>query len=436
MLNHSMNENPLLADVGIVGVVPEEWGGPWMSRHQVMSRLARYFHVAWMNPARGWRDQFRLHQAPPAPGHPFPAIAGFHRYRPPRVLPLLYRPAALAEATSRARFRQVAEMLRSRGCKRLVLYLWRPENVDALDRMPHDISLYHIVDEYSFSDFELAIDPVEDQLLRRVDQVIIGSPALMEKKGSHNPNTIFVPNGVDYAAFAAPQREPDELRAIPHPRIGYVGKIKRQLDFALLHAIAERRPDWNFVFIGPKGFLGEQSESQIALRMRPNVTFLGGKSPADLPGFTQHLDVCLLSYLVNDYTKFIYPLKLHEYLASGRPIVGSPIRTLREFAHLIDIADTPSDWVAAISRNLRPEALKPDRIAARRAAARPHDWSLLVDTIASAIAARLGEDYSWRLADAAFGLRASTNGRRKETARQPPGIAAKTGAALAHERAG
>jgi glycosyltransferase involved in cell wall biosynthesis len=405
------NAEPLLPDVGVVGVVPEEWGGPWMSRHQVMSRLARYFHVAWMSPARGWREQLHWHQAPPAPGHPFPDIEGFHHYRPPRVLPLLYRPAALAEGTSRARFHQVADMLRRRGCTRLVLYLWRPEHGDALDLMKHDISVYHIVDEYSFSDLELPIDPVEDAVLQRVSQVIIGSSALMDKKGGRNPNTVFVPNGVDYAAFAAPSPEPRALHAVPHPRIGYVGKIKKQLDFALLHAIAERRPDWNLVFVGPDGFLGEQGESQRALRLRPNATFLGGQSPADLPGFIQHLDVCLLSYTVNDYTKFIYPLKLHEYLASGRPIVGSPIRTLREFGHLIEIAETPSDWEAAIARSLRPDVLKPDRVAARRAAARPHDWSLLVDTIASTIAARLGSEYSWRLADGAFGRSARANSR-------------------------
>jgi glycosyltransferase involved in cell wall biosynthesis len=431
-----MRPEPFLPDVGVVGVVPEEWGGPWMSRHQVMSRLARYFHVAWMNPARGWREQLHWHHAPPAPGYPFPDIEGFHRYRPPRVLPLLYRPAALAEATSRARFRQVAEMLRKRGCKHLVLYLWRPEHADAIDLIPHDVSFYHIVDEYSFSEFEMPIDPVEDALLRRVDQVIIGSPALMEKKGTRNPQTIFVPNGVDYAAFATPNPEPDELRAIPHPRIGYVGKIKKQLDFALLQAVAERRPDWNFVFVGPDGFLGEQSESQRALRLRPNSTFLGGKSPAALPGFTQHLDVCLLSYAVNDYTKFIYPLKLHEYLASGRPVVGSPIRTLREFAHLIEIADTPADWVAAISRSLRPELLTPSRVAARRAAARPHDWGLLVDTIASTIAARLSSEHSWRLADAAFGMRASTNGRPITSGRTRSSTVARTGAGPTRERTG
>jgi glycosyltransferase involved in cell wall biosynthesis len=385
---------PLLPDVGILGLVPERWGGPWMPRHHVMTRLARYFHVVWMDPAREWRKSWRAEQGTAA----FPAASGFHHYQPPSWLPRVYRPLFLAEATARARVRQAAATLAARGCRRLVLYVWRPELGDTLDYMPHDLSCYHIDDEYSFSDAELPIDPTEAALLARADQVIIHSPALLEKKGTRDHRTAFVPNGVDYAAYALERPEPDDLRVIPHPRIGYVGLIKQQLDFVLLHALAERHPAWHFVFVGPDWSLGDQAALRASLAQRSNVTFLGGRPVEALPAYTQHLDVCLMCYQVNDYTKFIYPLKLHEYLAAGRPVVGAPIRTLRDFAHVLEIAETPTEWSAAIARSLAPAASTPERIAARRAAARPHDWDRLVATIARLLADKLGPPYAARLA--------------------------------------
>jgi len=377
--------------VGVLGLVPEWWGGPWMPRHHVMSRLSRYFHVAWVEPAREWREIWRAEPRAAA----FPATAAFHRYQAPPWLPLVYRPRFLSAATARARLRDAAALLAARGCRRLVLYVWRPELGDALDHVPHDVSCYHIDDEYSFSDVERPIKPVEAALLARVDQVIIHSPALLEKKGTGDGRTAFVPNGVDYAAYTTEQPEPADLRDVPRPRIGYVGMIKQQLDFRLLHALAEHHPTWQFVFVGPDGSLGDQAALRATLAQRPNVTFLGGKPLAALPAYTQHLDVCLMCYQVNDYTNFIYPLKLHEYLAAGRPIVGAPIRTLHDFAHVVEIARTPAEWSAAIARSLAGDATTPQRIEARRAAARPHDWDRLVATIAGLLAERLGRTASF-----------------------------------------
>ena len=385
---------PLYPEVGVLGLVPECWGGPWMPRHHVMSRLARYFHVVWMDPTPGWREVWRSKVR----GEAFPAAPGFHHYQAPRWLPLFFRPRFLAELTARARLRQAAALLRARGCRRLVLYVWRPELGAALDQVRHDLSCYHIDDEYSFSDAERPIDPAEAALLARADQVIIHSPALLEKKSTRDHRTAFVPNGVDYAAYATQQPEPDDLRDIPHPRIGYVGMIKQQLDFRLLHALAEQHPAWNFVLVGPDHSLGDQAPLRASLAQRANVAFLGGKPPAALPAYTQHLDVCLMCYRVNDYTKFIYPLKLHEYLAAGRPTVGAPIRTLRDFAHVVELAETPAEWSAAIARGLEREASTPERSEARRAAARRHDWDQLVAQVAKLLAEKLGAPYAARFA--------------------------------------
>jgi glycosyltransferase involved in cell wall biosynthesis len=129
------------------------------------------------------------------------------------------------------------------------------------------------------------------------------------------------------------------------------------------------------------------------LSRMPNVYFLGYKSVTTLPAYTQHLDVCLLCYKVDDYTKFIFPLKLHEYLASGNPIVGSPIRSLQNFTHVITLAQTAPEWSRAISASLASPARSPEQIQARRDVAREYDWDRLVRLIARTLCDRLGPEH-------------------------------------------
>jgi glycosyltransferase involved in cell wall biosynthesis len=261
--------------------------------------------------------------------------------------------------------------------------------------MEYDLTCYHIDDEYMFSglDKEKPIEAREARLISRVDQVFIHSPALLEKKGRFNPHTMFVPNGVDYQAYATPQREPADLKPIPHPRIGYTGIIKLQLDLALLITLAERHRQWSFVLVGPQGNLGDRAAMMQRLSQLPNVYLLGGKPVAALPAYVQHMDVCMLCYEVNDYTKFIYPLKLHEYLASGRPVVGSPIRSLQEFGHVIRLARTPDEWSHTLNDMLAPTVNSAAQVEARRSIAQRYDWNTLVQLIARTWCNRLGPAY-------------------------------------------
>ena len=404
---------PLFPEVGIVAFVPEEWGGPWLSRHQVLTRLSEYFHVVWAEPARSWRELVFGGGKPvnrSRRSDVFPE--GFALYQPERWLPQFGRPAWLASWTAVERGRRAAALLRRRGCKTIVFYLWRPYFDHVLEGDSYDLSCYHIVDEYSFSPSEQPLTNREVQLIKRVDQVFIHSPALLERKGRFNPHTQFVPNGVNYRAFATQQEEPADLKKIPHPRIGYIGIIKTQLDFRALLGLATRHAEWSFVFVGPKGNVGTDAALVHELFRLPNVHFLGPKPIEMACAYPQHFDVCLLPYKSNDYTKYIYPLKLHEYLAGGKPIVGTPIRSLLDFAHVIKLASTQDEWSRALAESLAPDAVSSDHIEKRRSIARQVDWNTLVHTIAGSMCNRLGGAYRDRFTsvnlETLVGLRAES----------------------------
>jgi glycosyltransferase involved in cell wall biosynthesis len=389
---------PLLADVGVISLVPDVWGGSWQLRHQILTRLSRYFNVVWCNPPWYWRKLWRRHRPRRRQiNYGSAVVPGLTIYRPESWLPAIGRPAVLARLTMRERLRRAQQLLRNRGCRTTILYLWCPWYGLALDVMACDLSCYHIDDEYTFSAVEKPIEEREARLISRVDQVFIHSPALLEKKGKLNAQTIFVPNGVDYHAYATPHGEPADLKSIPHPRMGYVGVIKNQLDLPLLVALAERHRQWSFALVGPLSHnLGEQTALIQQLSQMPNVYFLGGKPVDALPAYVQHIDVCMLCYEVNGYTKFIYPLKLHEYLASGRPVVGSPIRSLQDFAHIIRLARTTDEWSTALNDMLAPAAQSAAQMEARQRTARQYDWNTLVERIARTLCGRLGPSYLGR----------------------------------------
>jgi len=369
----------------------------WLSRHQVLTRLARYFHVVWYNPPLPWRHERRpLTHADPTP----PPASGFTVYNPEAWLPKFYRPRALDRATEQARLRRSRRLLEKAGCRRVVAYVWQPAFAPALDLVAHDVSCYHIADEYSFLDVEHPIPAEERHLIERVDQVFVHSPALMEKKGHINPHTAYVTNGVDYAAFAAEAREPADLAVIPHPRIGYVGRIKSQMDWDTLIEIARRHPEWSLVLVGPIGHMGDYEAKKSQLFSMKNVHYLGNRSVREVPAYMRHMDVCLLCYALTDYTRYIFPLKLHEYLASGRPVVGSDIRTLRDFSASIRIAHSTDEWSSAIAASLSPEERSQERIEARQRVARQFDWNTITQRIAGILCDRLGGDAPVRFAAA------------------------------------
>jgi len=313
------------------------------------------------------------------------------------MAPVALSPPVFSEFFFRLRLKRAQNLLSHPGSRKIVLYLWRPEFERALALSEYDLSVYHIDDEYSFSTVENSISETEARILANVDQVFIHSPALFDKKGTINSNTDLVPNGVNYKSFSKPATEPHDMAPIPHPRIGYTGRLKNQLDWQLLSNLALKHPEWSFVFIGPQAPHPEITNFINELSCQPNVFFLGAKSVQDLALYPQHFDICIMPYRANDYTKFIYPLKLHEYLASGRPVVGTYIRTLHDFADVVTLVREPDDWSLAIKKALGPLNNTTERRAARQEVARQHDWQLLVIRVAKKIAQGLGQEYAGRL---------------------------------------
>ncbi len=379
-----------LPRIGVLSLALDTWGTRWNSRHQVLTRLARSFPVVWLNPAPEWRHALNVGRWRGGERTVDGLPADFMVRDSSAFTPVVYRPRWVGRLLLRVRLRQARAALERRGCTHIVLYVWHVSLGNALYGVRHDLSIYHIYDEYSHAEREQPLDPVEERLVRAVGQVFTVSPTMQSRKGALNPHSVLLSNGVDYEAFAAPASEPADLKSIPHPRIGYTGYIKKQLDWDLMFALARRRPEWSFVFVGARTAHSEITPILAQLEALPNVHFLGAKPTSGLATYPQHFDVCVMPYRVNDYTKYIYPLKLHEYLASGRPVVTVPLPALRGLEQLVEVATGADEWDAAIAQQLVPTAMTQERRGLRQAEARRHDWSRIADHITRIIRERVG----------------------------------------------
>lgn len=378
-------------EIGVLALVGHEWLPQWQVPHQVLSRLSREFPVVWVNPAHEWRKTPHEAKRRLATAARHTAPTGMDVYTPGLLVPHAYRPAWLASGLFGARLRIARRRLTRRGCKTIILSVWRPMYADALRLDRYDLSCYHIDDEFSFSTVDTPVSVEEVTILRNVDQVFISSPQMLRKKGSLNPHSMLSPNGVPYREFATPCAEPADLASVPRPRLGYSGFIKKQIDWSLMLELAKRHKEFQFVFVGKKSGHAEIEPLLAELHKLRNVHFLGSKSIVEMAAYPQHFDVCLMPYCVDDYTKYIDPLKLHEYLAGGQPVVGSNIPALDKFRGVVAVATSVDEWSSAISRALDAPERTLERRSARQTVAREYDWDVLVGKIAAVLLERLRE---------------------------------------------
>lgn len=294
------------------------------------------------------------------------------------VVPLL--PASFSPAQVLAAQRALlSQLIATERIERYVLWYYTPSALRFSDHLTPDAMVYDCMDELSaFKNADPALPHLERTLMRRADIVFTGGQSLYEAKKHLHHNIHAMPSSVDVEHFALARRcedHPADQRDLPRPRLGFFGVLDERLDVPLLAGLADARPDWQFVMIGPVVKIDPAD-----LPRRPNVHYLGPKSYAELPRYIAGWDVAMLLFARNDATRYISPTKTPEYLAAGKPVVSTSIRDVvspygeRE---LVRIADTRADFVRACEAALaeRPEPRRARADAFLRNTSWDRTWS-------------------------------------------------------------
>jgi UDP-galactopyranose mutase len=252
-------------------------------------------------------------------------------------------------ATSAVLKEMVHRLFLENGIREYVFWYYTPMALDITNHLKPIASIYDCMDELSaFKGAHARLQDYEQELFRRVDLVFTGGQSLYEAKRDRHPAVHVFPSSIEVAHFKQGRKmraEPEDQKTIPHPRLGFFGVIDERFDVELLVGLAEARPDWQFVIIGPVVKIHPDS-----LPRKSNIHYLGSKKYNELPAYIAGWDIALLLFARNESTRFISPTKTPEYLAAGKPVISTSIRdVVRPYGQLglVEIADNPKDFINA-----------------------------------------------------------------------------------------
>ncbi len=212
----------------------------------------------------------------------------------------------------------------------------------------------------------------EEKMIGKSDLVVTNSEPFADYARKFNPNSHMIGQGCDVSLYSDPDGQlavPGELESISHPRIGFTGYLNTiRLDIDILIHIAEQRPGWNIVLVGPE----DEDFRKSRLHQLPNVFFPGRKDLKQLPGYIKGFDVTINPQLVNLLTDTNYPLKIDEYLSMGKPIVATKTRFMSYFGDSVYLASTREEFVLLIETAIHENS--PGKEKQRIDLALSHSW--------------------------------------------------------------
>lgn len=284
-------------------------------------------------------------------------------------------PDELNDTARENRLRDLLDgLIRSHDVSDYILWYYTPMALPFSRHLSPSGTVYDCMDQLAaFAGAPASLAELELELLSRCDAVFTGGLSLFESKRGLHDNVHCFPSSVDAAHFAAARgqtRQPPDQAGMAHPRLGYFGVIDERLDLPLIAAVAQSRPAWQLVLVGPVTKIDEQD-----LPRASNIHYLGAKRYEELPGYVAGWDVALMPFARNESTRYISPTKTPEYLAAGKPVVSTSIRdVVRTYGEpgYVRIADSADQFIRAVEDSLLDDPL--ERLARVDALLKEQSW--------------------------------------------------------------
>ena len=230
----------------------------------------------------------------------------------------------------------------------MILWICSPKHSHFLKLFKEGTFVYEIYDEFTIDingKGKKNIEIAEKDIIIRSDIVFTTSELLYHSKKKFAKNIHYIPNGISSELLQnrylpIPENVKTIFNNIPSPRIGYIGNIRNWLDFSLLHFIATREPNFSFVFIGPI-----QKHAPIdTIDNLDNVYLLGEVIYEDLASYMNNMDIFIIPFKVNEFTKKCCPYKIFDYLTINKPIISTDLPEVKRFYPYINVGSNHQDF--------------------------------------------------------------------------------------------
>ena len=253
---------------------------------------------------------------------------------------------------------------------------------DLIANIPHKLLITQIVDNVlnksNISDETKTLVTRQYDELPKKSDITITSSLLNFNIFKSNSGCHLVENGLDTAFLSDPTPTPCANTG-SKPRVGYLGFISERTDLTLLTKLAIERPNYELLIAGPDN---ERLLLSSGLLDLPNVITIDYLPYSEAPSFIQSLDVCLIPHVHSAFSQSMSPLKLFQYLASGRPIVTTEVAGTERWKDLVYIADNDDSFIHNVDKALAEDS----RLAAKRISAAKHEsWPHRIEDLLNII---------------------------------------------------
>ncbi len=289
---------------------------------------------------------------------------------------------------------QINRLARSRGLTKPILWIAIPTAADMIGAFGESAVVYHVSDKYDANTMDHATDPalirkLHERAIDAADLIFYSGRKLFNEATRGCERSHLLEQGVEYDHWrhvadgkidVAP-----EIAKIPRPRLGYFGAVEPWLvDQDLIKRASRERPEWQWVFIGNKS-------RGLDIEELPNVHFLPAVPYAELPAYAAGFDVCVLPWETEQsFTSYGSAIKVREYLATGKPVVISPLPEYEPMRDVLRIARTRDDFMRLVHEALHDT--DPANAARRQAAVAGGTWDARAEWVSDLIERVLAAD--------------------------------------------
>jgi glycosyltransferase involved in cell wall biosynthesis len=282
---------------------------------------------------------------------------------------------------------QIGRLARRDGLSRPILWLAIPTAADMIGQFDERLVIYQVSDKYDANLMDHATDlgtirKLHERAIDNADLVLYSGQKLLAEAERGRERSFLLEQAVDFDHWSKVGNGNLEIAEavarIPRPRLGYFGAIEPWLvDQELIRRTARERPDWQWIFIGNKS-------RGVEIEALPNTHFLPPVAYRELPRYAAGFDVCVLPWdTAHSFTSYGSAIKVREYLATGLPVVISPLPEYESMGDVLRIARTHDDWFRLVEAALKDK--DPTSARARQAAVSSGTWDARAEWVSSMI---------------------------------------------------